>query len=143
MAVSDPRYSLRRELFSASGQQRCCSKFKILKEIGKEGTHSGRYQHRRHHSFSVADLSSMVLLVSTCWSEWPLMSDYYPVCSLTGHFESSALVVLECWNCSVPNFGRGERCSVNYISNSQIVAGVEQKENTVRIADASEVHNRE
>lgn len=55
----------------------------------------------------------------------PLMPDYHPVCSLTEHLESSGVVVLECWNCSVPNFGRGGTCSVNWISNSQIVAGVE------------------
>lgn len=73
----------------------------------------------------------------------PLMPDYCPVCSLTKRLESPAVVVLECWKCSLPNFGRGGRCSVNRISSSHTVAGVEQKQNTVQIAVANEVHNRE
>jgi len=33
------------------------------------------------------------------------MPDYYPVYSLTKHLESPAVVVLECWNCSVLALG--------------------------------------
>lgn len=52
----------------------------------------------------------MVPLVGACWSEWP---GYHPVCSLTKHAESPAMVVLECWNCSVPNLGREMFCELN------------------------------
>lgn len=81
VAISDPGTHL--ELFSGNGQQRCCSKFKVLKELGKEGTCSCRYRHRRHHSLLVAELSCMLLLVSTCWSEWP--SDAWLLSCLLPH----------------------------------------------------------
>lgn len=47
-----------------------------------------------------------------------------PLCSLTKHSESPALVLLECRNCSEPGFGREGRSSVHGISNRQIIAGV-------------------